>query len=96
MKVLPLPQPLSIPPAIQEHIRLTGVALDANGLPKDGEVDDPMLLDAINEHRAAIGHRLMEADAVQAQREEYRYFAWRWYYAEQMVKTKPPVKGGVY
>lgn len=96
MRALPLPRMLSLPAAIQGHITLTGVAVDDDGLPKDGEVDDPMLLAAINAHRIALADRKREADAVDEQREEYRYFAWRWYYAEQMVKTKSPPKAGVY
>lgn len=30
-----------------------------------------------------------------AAREEYRFFAWRWYYAEQMIKTNP-IKPGLH
>ncbi len=32
---------------------------------------------------------LKAKEAAEERRAEYRYFAWRWYYAEQMVKSNP-------
>lgn len=29
---------------------------------------------------------------VMAQREQYRYFLWRWYYADQMINLRPALK----
>ncbi|WP_157272305.1 hypothetical protein [Azohydromonas aeria] len=44
------------------------------------------ILDA---HATALEAWEKDVERIKAERAKYRYFAWRWYYAEQMVKANP-------
>lgn len=98
-RVLPLPPAPEVPLEIKVAVKEAGTSifLDKEGLPDvylPVEVFNDDMRQLFQSYRADYQAWAKKAAEIDQKRTEYPYFAWRWYYAEQMIKANP-VKAGL-